>query len=461
MELTHVLMRRAAWVSLGCFAFALALAGWRAGFDVRREGQGAAQTASLIGRLAELQSLPAEKIPLQIRALQDVSASGGLRHLQFRLEDEKGNLLVGPPSAGASTAGGMLAQLSAPGVQPAPAGESSWQILREDGRHFRATLIADPQSEQSEAFANILGLGAVLMLQSVTLLAAMYLTVRYLFAPLRNILGAIAAFERQDYSVRLPVMRIRELDVIGRSLNHLAQALARVQEERRSLSLKVLTLQEDERARISRELHDEFGQSLTAMRADAAYLARRCTERPELCEVARGIEEQCGGVQRGVRDLLRSLRGPGDGVEMAAVPLQELLRTLVESWQTRPGQLARYRLALDIPDSPLAAPLALGLYRMTQEALTNVARHAAAGEVVVALKGAPGEGICWSVCDDGAGIASLEQALQQGNGLAGMRERAWALGGELEMLAHPDKGVAGLCLLARLPWPTERQAEVA
>ncbi|NMG45108.1 HAMP domain-containing protein, partial [Aromatoleum toluvorans] len=191
--------------------------------------------------------------------------------------------------------------------------ESTWLLERADGRTFRVALTTQPFSEQREAFDDVVGVTGVLLLYSVGLLAALYWAVRHAFAPLRQILDAIGAFERQDYRTRLPAMPVRELDVIARALNHLAAALGQIQEERRLLSLRLLTLQEDERAHIARELHDELGQSLTAMRADATYLLRRTAQQPDLHTVVAELEQQCARVQQDIRNLLRWLGKPGEG----------------------------------------------------------------------------------------------------------------------------------------------------
>lgn len=456
MELTHVLLRRAAAISLACLLCVLLLAAWRAQSDVYREGQGAGQLALLISQLTALQNAPDNALPDRIEGLRETGRLGGLRHLQFRLEDGRsGEVLAqsGAEELSPPTMRPFLWLLSL-FARPHLAEESVWVVERADGRSFRVILTTHPFSEQREAFNEILGVTGVLLLYSVGLLAALYWAVRHAFAPLRQILDTIAAFERQDYGARLPALPIRELDVIARALNHLAAALGQTQEERRLLSLKVLTLQEDERAHIAREFHDEFGQSLTAMRADATYLLRRTEQQPELHTVAAALEQQCARVQQDIRNLLGWLGNPCDERSRGSIPIGDLIEALVQSWRQRPGQNTDYQLTMDLDGTDIPQGLALNLYRMTQEALTNVARHAGARTVAVSLAARAGEGVRWSVCDDGIGIASYAEALQQGNGLAGLRERVWAHGGELEMLDRgPAGGSRGLCLQARFPWP--------
>ncbi|AKU11562.1 signal transduction histidine kinase, glucose-6-phosphate specific [Azoarcus sp. CIB] len=461
MELTYVLLRRAAAISLACLLCVLLLAVWRARSDVRREGLGAGQLAQLSSQLAALQNVAESGLQEKIGALREV---GHLRHLDFRLEDAGSGEVLAQSKAEELPPLAMrpflwLLNLFA---RPHAAEESSWHLERADGRSFRVTLTTNPFSEQREAFDDIVGVTGVLLLYSLCLLVALYWAVRHAFAPLRRILDTIGAFERQDYRARLPAMRIREMDVIARALNHLAAALGQIQEERRLLSLKLLTLQEDERSHIARELHDELGQSLTAMRADATYLLRRTDQQPELHAVVAELEQQCARVQQDIRDLLGWLGKPSDATNRGPIPIDELVEALVESWRNRPGQTIEYRLTVDLGDIDIPQALALTLYRMTQEALTNVARHADAKTAAVRLVTRPGQAIEWSVCDDGVGIASYNEASQQGNGLAGIRERVWAHGGELEMLDRGPTGSApGLRLVACFPCPEAERASGA
>src|SRR5262249_51093594 len=156
----------------------------------------------------------------------------------------------------------------APGAPTLRLEHAPWLLLRDDGRRFLATLSLNPASEQQEALDNLVGMLVLLLGYAAAILFALYWTLRRALAPMQPILGAIDRYQRNDLSHRLPSLPFAEADAIGHALNHMAATLETAREQRRTLSLKLVSSQEDERIRLSRELHDEFGQRLTAMRAD-------------------------------------------------------------------------------------------------------------------------------------------------------------------------------------------------
>ena len=184
------------------------------------------------------------------------------------------------------------------------------------------------------------------------------------------------------------------------------------------------------------------------------------------------MSEHCAELQRDIRDLLARLRplGPADADDERPTldRLMALLRTLVDGWQHAPGRMADYTLVLlqydaDGGQRPLdeagAAQLAmprelmLGLYRLSQEALTNVARHAGARRVELRLAidlRDEQASLEWSVRDDGIGIADLASAMRQGSGLGGMRNACgrWAASC---IALRPNRRAGGLALTAPLP----------
>lgn len=212
----------------------------------------------------------------------------------------------------------------------------------------------------------------------------------------------------------------------------LAQAfnemLARLEAERRESSGRVLAAQEAERLRIARELHDELGQTLTAIALRAEHMAQRQgSEHPEFTEMASVVQQSLADVRR----ISLELR-PGALEELG------LLNAMI-SLCTRLSEQTGLRIQRDLqgPLPEVAADVELAVYRIAQEALTNAVRHAHASEVKVSLLCADG-GLLLSVADNGDG---LPVDVTAGGGLTGMRERAMLIGGALDIESIRGEGV--------------------
>ena len=450
MRMSRYLITRLVAVSAAILLAGLVLALWRAQYDVQREERGALEIVRLFEHLYAIENGPAADVDAHVEALRRINEGGQLRHIQLDLRDGAGTLRVAPRDGEPSGWIERTFALIAPGMRSVRVDPSGpWTLQRDDDARFVATLSLDPSSEQREAFDNLVGMLLVLVGYGAALLLAAYWALRRTLAPLRPIQQAIGRYERDDFAHRLPPLPFAEMDRIGGALNHLASTLSAAQETRRTLSLKLVSSQEEERARIARELHDELGQTLTAMRADVAWLAHRTGSDAALREVVEGLARHCETFHLQVRDMLRRLRPQGSAMPQG-VPLKQLLADLVRSWHERPGRRAEYSLDYALDDRALPGELALALYRLTQEALTNATRHADASRVAVRVDADEDGAIEWCVEDDGVGLDSAEAA-HRGHGLAGMRERVWAHGGEIEM--GPSADGAGLRIHARFRAP--------
>jgi two-component system, NarL family, sensor histidine kinase UhpB len=215
----------------------------------------------------------------------------------------------------------------------------------------------------------------------------------------------------------------------------LAAALA----DNRRLSQQYVTLQEAERKSLARELHDELGQYLNVIKLDAVSIRDdRLTERGTLGERARVIVENCNHIHAALTGLLRQLRPVGlDELGLAAA-----LEHCINTWR---APLLKVDVCLSLAEdfADVGEALALTLYRLVQEALTNVAKHAHASHVTVQLErsssgDAGPDGVTVMIEDDGVG--AVPSAPTRGLGLIGMRERVAALGGTLEVTSSPGCG---------------------
>lgn len=206
----------------------------------------------------------------------------------------------------------------------------------------------------------------------------------------------------------------------------------------RELAARTQQVREEERMNIAREIHDELGQGLTLLKIDLAWLSGSLAK-TVADEIRKPLEERIGKMEQmihwtllTVRRILSALRPP---------LLDELgLKDAIEFQMGEFSQRVGIRYDLDIaPVGVLPANSSTAVFRIFQEALTNVARHANASRIKVYLREANGH-LVMKVQDNGCGI-SQEKLLHSGNfGLLGMQERAWAIGGELELHASSRSG---------------------
>jgi signal transduction histidine kinase len=212
------------------------------------------------------------------------------------------------------------------------------------------------------------------------------------------------------------------------------RALRTSMRELRSLSTRMNGIREQERARIARDVHDQLGQALTSLKLDVAELRRR-TARGDLSAVGERLADMTTAID-GAAECVRQVAS-----ELRPVLLDELgfvaaLRTYVADVSRRTSW--RGSVDTNVEDLAIDADRATALFRILQEALTNVTRHAAARRVVVRLAVTRGF-IQLDVCDDGKGMGTGE-ARAGALGVIGMRDRAQLFGGELTVTSKPGCG---------------------
>jgi PAS domain S-box-containing protein len=213
-------------------------------------------------------------------------------------------------------------------------------------------------------------------------------------------------------------------------------------ERLRELASHLEDVREEQRSRIAREIHDELGQALTALKMDVHWLGKNLPqESPELLEKIRAMSDLIGCTVQSVRRICSELR-PGildDFGLVAAIEWQ------ADEFTKRTG------IPCEISASPTEIvfnqDLTIAVFRIFQETLTNIVRHAAAGRVEVRLKGEEGY-FDMSVCDDGTGMQT--EPLERGKsfGLLGIRERVRDFGGEFSVSESPS---GGTCVKIRVP----------
>jgi two-component system sensor histidine kinase UhpB len=250
------------------------------------------------------------------------------------------------------------------------------------------------------------------------------------FAPLEDL---IEEMERVDLNRPGPLVPasidgIAATEEVERIELAFLRMMRRLEAERRRAGSAALRAQEEERARIARDLHDEVNQSLTGLllRLEAVREAAPPELEPELAET-RALANQA---MRELLSLARQLRPTAlDDLGLAAAIAGQLE-------QLESGGV-KAELSTDGDFSGLDDDVQLVVYRVAQEALANAARHSGAGRIAVALRRA-GDGVELEVADDGRGFPFEES--ERGLGIGGMRERALLVGGELIIESRPGEG---------------------
>ena len=209
---------------------------------------------------------------------------------------------------------------------------------------------------------------------------------------------------------------------------------------------RMVFAQEDERRRIAREMHDQFGEQLTALEHGLAALKEACRDRPELCEQVRALEAVARQLDRDVEQLVWELRPTA----LDDLGLRAALANYVQDWSKRVNIGARLHTS-GLLDDRLAADTETALFRIAQEALTNAAKHSQARHVEVILE-RRGDAVLLIVEDDGIGFEPGEGTPNvRGFGLRGMQERAALVGATLQIESASGKGTTILVRMAVAP----------
>ncbi len=286
------------------------------------------------------------------------------------------------------------------------------------------------------AEAVVLAVGTVLMI-SVNLVL-----MRRVFGPLDQLSGLMRRVDPYAPGRRL---RLERADAEVAELCHAFNTmLDRLEHERRHSGRRALAAQENERRRLARELHDEIGQTLTGVVLQLEALQRAAPE---------GLQEAIIEAQETARSGVEDMREIARGLRPQALDefgLRSALVSLTSQVSDRSDVRVRPHLTEKLPG--LAHEQELAIYRVAQESLTNVVRHAAARSVDLFLATTGAGDVELRVRDDGRGIAAHD-ANGEGTGLAGMRERALLIGGHLTIGAREPGGTE-----VRLTVPTGEAA---
>ncbi|SFV11134.1 ATP-binding protein [Pseudoduganella namucuonensis] len=275
----------------------------------------------------------------------------------------------------------------------------------------------------------VLGMTAAILALNLLI----YLPVRRALRPADQILAVIERVEAGDLDARMPRPGLVELRRIAAGFDHLTERLRKTMADQRQLAQRLLAVREEERRHLARELHDEFGQCLASIGAEAAFLAGQAGGHPQLAPAARSIGTITEHMLLALQGILCQLRPLG----LEEFGLRAGLEQLVGGWRRRVPACA-FELSIEGGIDDLPDELTVSLYRIVQESLTNALRHGAPRHVAVRLD-RTARGCALRVDDDGE--KRVPDSAGSGLGVLGMNERVAALGGRFAIAALSPRGM--------------------
>ena len=381
-------------------------------------------------RLVNVLLAAADTWPGAGQGLDQRLAQAGLRHLSVRTASQ-------PPVVRAPHP--LLSRL---GLAPR---ERSEQQIHIGGQVLY--IAPNPRSEIDERLQDTVQILSTLLFFSCTTLAAAWWCADRALAPVRELEASLQRLARGDPDPALPTFALREFGRVARAIEHLAGALREARAAQHALARRLIEVQEAERRALARELHDEMGQTLTALSVTATHLARNAAQLSPgaVAECAGDLRRDLRTCSEQLRGMLKTLRPHG----LHASGLAQTLRELIQGWR---GRHTEIEFTLDLPAAlpEIDDAMALAVYRVVQEAVTNVVRHSGARHCTVRLR-VESATLALEVVDDGRGLPA---GFRWHGGLLGMQERVGMAGGDLTLVPASS---GGLCLRAVFPLPLDAE----
>ncbi len=392
-------------------------------------------------------SLTSQKPHTETDWLPQFNALKETRHLSIQLEAPSGEIIS-----------------VAPKNQPANHQKKppQWFINLVEGQHPKAEhpittlagkqlmliIQANPLDEITEVWEESVGFFSTLLLLTLFTFLAVNLAFNKALKSIAVIVNALKIIETGQYQQKLPDFSIQEYDSIAKAINHMTGELNASQQESRALTQHSLAIQEDERQRLSQELHDELGQSLTAIKVMAVTAAHK---KADIKQSTDAIISVCDHLMTVVRSMMHQLHP----LVLTELGLKATMEDLLSHWSIRNPAL---KFSIDCPDEvdTLEHKITIQVYRIVQECLTNIVRHAQATQASIKLEiehhSNTERTLLLRVTDDGQGcvLNQPKRTIKTGFGLLGMRERINSLGGELTIQTQPQQGMS---ITASIPLP--------
>jgi signal transduction histidine kinase len=296
------------------------------------------------------------------------------------------------------------------------------------------------------------GVRELLAFTAVTVLVLALLgvwAIGHALKPTARIVEAVAHLGEEGSQVRLPTFRPREFGLIANGINQLSERLTRANEARAALTARLIRLQEDERREIAHELHEEFGQCVAALSAVSASLRQSAVMSSKVTEA------DVIPLELGIEQMLSSLRGMLKRMSLpplAGQGLRSALADLISAWQIRLHGDPRVVLDADADTDKIPnGDQALCAYRLVQECLSNIARHAPKSPTAIVYLHKESDGLLVRVSNEISGTSTSGTRSTTGMGLRLMDERVRSLGGTFSVEASAGEFVVEIRLLLATP----------
>jgi len=298
-------------------------------------------------------------------------------------------------------------------------------------------VTSNTRIETARAWNNLRAVIGVLFVSIFAVSILVYITINRMLNPAKIIVTGLEKMRDGHLDTRLPSFDIDEWKRTSETINQLATSQEQVIADNKQLALKLLNIQEEDHRYIARELHDEFGQCLAGINAVTASIKQSAkTQSPELVAELNTISP----ITNHMMDVLRSMLTRLRPAEVDDLGLTISLQKLISSWNNRSNGITNYQLILNGNIDILPEPLPVNIYRIIQECLTNIAKHAQASHAEVIINYLSDHNIQLEISDDGiAEVDEFDNTL--GVGLLGIRERVMALGGKITLLARTTGGL--------------------
>ena len=303
-------------------------------------------------------------------------------------------------------------------------------------------LETDSHNEISEVWSDVLITLTVLALFCFLNAALVFWATGRALRPLSDVNAAFARIGAGDYSLRLRDRGPLELKQVSRGFNRMVGRLADMERRKQRLEEQLVDVQEEERAELAQDLHDDVGPLLFAVSVDLAAIQQHEAMRADVLMRERlvAMRDAVSRMQQHVKSILGRLRPP----TVADLGLSHSIERLVGFWRTRYPAVT---FQVSTPEENFDPDIGSRIYRIVQESISNSLRHGSPGRIDVEITLDGPAGIVVRIADDGIGLQPDGNTV--GLGLTGMRERVNSLGGELKFTSGLDG--RGVAVSARLP----------